>query len=397
VNPARDGQAGSHDDARWQSTWLRRVFAGNHNGEFGTEFGEFRIRTNSSTVTFFWGSSSISTASWVAGFGPARAAQNQGKNNLTLPGFDFPILEDRAMNISRRRFAQISATAAVGAMSPKFASGSKESKQSFNGINLSCMVWRIGDILDFDKQVEWIASAGFESISFHASAGEPGKWRGIEPAAADQKERRRIKGLLARFAVREIHAPFDAKIQPETLSSILEKLEEVLRFASDVGGAIVTVHADPPAQSKKTSATAWDKALDRLDAAAAAAGLRIGLELNRGFEWLRKPRRRRIGATLDVGHMYLRDGAGFRPYGTIGALIRSLNTDLFHLHLHDYDGQSDHIEIGTGQVDFGDILKALDDIGFRGALCLELNPDRCQPEGIRRSADYLRKRAAKLK
>jgi len=280
-------------------------------------------------------------------------------------------------------------------MSPKFVLGSSGSKQSFEEMNLSCMVWRIGDILDFDKQVEWIASAGFESISFHASAGEPGKWRGIEPAAADQKERSRIKSLLARFTAREIHAPFDVKIQPEAPASILERLEEVLRFASDVGGDIVTIHADPPAQSKKTSATAWRKALDRLDATAAAAGLRIGLELNRGFDWLREPRRRRVGATLDVGHMYLRGGAGFRPYGTIGALIRSLDTDLFHLHLHDYDGQSDHIEIGTGQVDFDDILKALDDMGFRGALCLELNPDRCPPEGIRRSAEYLRKRAAK--
>lgn len=300
------------------------------------------------------------------------------------------------MNISRRRFAQTLATAAFGAMSPKFALASKGAKQSPDKLNLSCMVWRIGDILDFDKQVEWIASAGFESISFHASAGEPGKWRGIEPAAADRKERRRIRSLLARFAVREIHAPFDVKIQPETPASILEKLEEVLKFAGDVGGTVVTVHADPPAQNKKTSATAWHKALDRLDAAAAATGLRIGLELNRGFEWLREPRRRQVGATLDVGHMYLRDGAGFRPYGTVGNLIRFLDRDLFHLHLHDYDGQSDHIEIGTGQVDFGDCLKALDDIGFRGALCLELNPDRCQPEGIRRSADYLRKRAAKM-
>jgi len=31
-----------------------------------------------------------------------------------------------------------------------------------------------------------------------------------------------------------------------------------------------------------------------------------------------------------------------------------------------------------------------------GMLCLELNPDRCPPDGIRRSAVFLRKRAGEL-
>ena len=302
------------------------------------------------------------------------------------------------MNVSRRRFCGMAAAATVSAMSRKLAVGDVGSlRESSNMLNLGCMVWRIGDILDFDRQVEWIVQAGFESISFHASAGEAGKWRGIEPAATDQKERQRIKGLLSRFALREIHAPLDAKLQRETPSTIIERLEAVMRFAGDVGATIVTVHAEPPSPGKEASVTAWHQALDRLDAAAAGAGARIGIEFNKGFEWLRKPRRKRIGATLDVGHMYLRDGAGFRPYGTIGGLVRFLDNDLIHLHVHDYDGQSDHIEIGTGRVDFGDILKGLADIGFRGALCLELNPDRCSPEGIRRSADYLRKRANELK
>jgi sugar phosphate isomerase/epimerase len=33
---------------------------------------------------------------------------------------------------------------------------------------------------------------------------------------------------------------------------------------------------------------------------------------------------------------------------------------------------------------------------YRGALCLELNPERCSPEGIRRSAAFLRQRAVAM-
>jgi sugar phosphate isomerase/epimerase len=262
-------------------------------------------------------------------------------------------------------------------------------------LTVGFMVWRIGDVLDFDKQVEWVAQADFESISFHSSAGVPGKWRGVEPTATDARERQRIRRLLSRFVGHEIHAPFDAVLRPETPEPVLKRLEEVLAFAGDVGASILTVHVEAP--RKESPDTLWQKALDRLDAATAKAGVRIGLEFNNGFEWLRKPRRERIGATLDIGHMYHRDGAGYRPYGTIGGLVRFLDEVLFHLHVHDYDGKDDHIEVGTGRINFDDVLRNLNAIDYRGALCLELNPDRCPPDGIRRSAAFLRKRAGELR
>jgi len=289
------------------------------------------------------------------------------------------------LRISRRAFLKtaltVSASAVVGDVRAKPPPA----------LPLGFMVWRIGDILDFDQQVEWVANAGFESISFHASAGVPGQWRGVEPAAASPAERQRIKRLLARFTGCEIHAPFDAVLRPETPEPVLKRLEEVIAFAGDVGAAIVTAHVEAP--RPKAPDAAWHKALDLLDAAAAKAGVRIGLEFSRGFECLRQPRRERIGATLDVGHMYHNDGAGYRPYGSIGSLARFLGDVLFHLHVHDYNGETDHIEVGTGRVDFDGLLKALSAIDYRGTLCLELNPDRCPPDGIRRSAAFLRKRA----
>jgi len=262
--------------------------------------------------------------------------------------------------------------------------------------DLSCMVWRIGKILDFEAQVRWIAEAGFEAISFHASPGKAGVWVGLEPAHLDTEERARVRELLSRFSVCEIHAPFDCELAAETPAPVLEKLEEVVQFAADVGADVVTVHADAPDAAKDAAPQSWNNALDRLNDFAGRAGVRIGIEFMTGFEWLVRPRREWIGATLDVGHMYLRDGAGYRPYGTIGDLVRFLGDSLLHVHVHDYDGNVDHIEVGTGRVDFDGFLRGLADIGYGGALCLEANPDRVTPDGIRRSADYLRQRARGL-
>jgi sugar phosphate isomerase/epimerase len=264
-------------------------------------------------------------------------------------------------------------------------------------LTLGVMVWRIGQILEFDQQVAWIAAAGFESVGFHASRGAGGQWRGIDPAETDADQRRQIRRLLAPFRQCEIHAPFDAQPSANTPEDVLLRLESVLQLAADVGVSVVTVHADqpPPLDGDKPVGN-WHQALDRLDKAAARVKVRIGIEFNTGFEWLRKPRRDWIGATLDVGHMVFDHAPGYRPWGTIGGQIRYLDDVLFHMHLHDNTGTVDHIEIGTGKVDWDDTLRALAEIGYQGSMVLEPNPDRVTPEGIGRSADFVRRRARQL-
>lgn len=81
---------------------------------------------------------------------------------------------------------------------------------------------------------------------------------------------------------------------------------------------------------------------------------------------------------------------------SVGAGPCFLHDVLFHLHLHDNTGVLDHIEIGTGKVDWDDILKSLAAIGYRGSMVLEMNPDRVAPDRVRRSADCLRRRARDL-
>lgn len=258
------------------------------------------------------------------------------------------------------------------------------------------MVWRIGDILDVEAQFDWVRDAGFEAVSFHAGAGDPGHWRGIDPAATDRTERRRLRERLAQFTMCEVHAPFSAEITLEEPPVALEQLAPVIEFAGEVGAAIVTIHAQAPDQSIESDNTLWQEALDKLDALAGEAGVVVGLELMRGFEWLMQSHWARLGITLDIGHMYLDGGAGYRPYGSIGGLVRASGDSLVHIHVHDYDGRHDHIELGSGHIDFDDFLRGVAEVNYRGAFCLELNPDRVSPEGIRRSREWLRKKCAAL-
>jgi len=257
------------------------------------------------------------------------------------------------------------------------------------------MVWRIGDILDFDEQVAWCRREGFRGVAFHASGGAPGQWQGIDPAAADARRRAELRRQLAAFEFREIHAPFANKLEPGSPAAAAERLRPAMELARDVGASIVTVHASSPALGPQDEACRH--AADALDAEAARCGVAIGLEIVGGFDLLRQWDLANIGVTLDVGHVCAAD-AGRLPveFRTLGHVVRHVGDKLVHLHVHDYDGGTDHIEIGAGRIDFDDLLTALKEIGYRGGMCLEMNPARVGPEGIIRSLHRLQEKIHRL-
>ena len=98
-----------------------------------------------------------------------------------------------------------------------------------------------------------------------------------------------------------------------------------------------------------------------------------------------------IGVTVDTGHMHFHNGEAFKPYGSLGRLIERFHRKVVHLHIHDYDGNLDHIAVGNGCIDFPDIIEALCAAQFQGSLCLEINPDREPPEAILESRERLHK------
>ena len=257
------------------------------------------------------------------------------------------------------------------------------------------MLWRIGGILPVREQLTWCGEAGFDGIGLHASAGSPGAWEGVDPAMAGQAERRELRDALDGFRLREVHAPFAIVLKSGSLAQALDQLKPVTAFARDIGAGVVTVHAELPSPADATG-RAWEEPMAGLSADAVEKGVRIGLEIVRGFDLVHAWDLPNVGITLDVGHMYaVDDGQPLEPFGSIGALITSIAQNLVHLHMHDV-ATLDHIEIGTGRVDFTGLLRALHEIGYAQGMCLEMNPDRVSPDGIRRSLAWLRDKTGEL-
>lgn len=251
------------------------------------------------------------------------------------------------------------------------------------------MLWRIGDILPVMEQLEWCRQKSFDGIGVHASPGNPGAWQGIDPSTTGPETRRNLRKAISTFSLCEVHAPFAIELTDDTLTDSIHQLEPIIALARDIGARIVTVHAQSPTSE-------WAESMSTLNADAREKGLEIGLEIVSGFSAVQSWALPDIGVTLDVGHLYgMDEGKHLAPFGTIGSLVRQIGPILFHLHMHDV-ATLDHVEIGTGRVDFRDLLTGLRDIGYKKGMCLEMNPDRVSPDGIRRSMESLRTIAAEL-
>ncbi len=259
-------------------------------------------------------------------------------------------------------------------------------------LKIGNMLWRIGKLLDFDEQLAWTRDAGFDGVSFHASAGHPPQWRGIEPGDCSVEERKRLRHEIESFSFSEIHAPFAIILRRENLASATASLRPILQFAQDLGVGVVTVHAEFSGPGAASDLSGWLGPMQELNAEAAQAQTKVALEINGGFDVVMSWGLPNVAVNLDVGHMYLPEQQGLlEGMGGIGNLIRHIGDSLIHLHLHDFDSDTDHREIGTGVVAWDEVAGALHDIGYPYGATLELNPDRVTPEGIRRSVEYVRR------
>ena len=72
--------------------------------------------------------------------------------------------------------------------------------------------------------------------------------------------------------------------------------------------------------------------------------------------------------TLDVGHAFLTEKI------PAGECIRKFKDDIKNIHIEDMKKQAHHhLFFGEGEIDFGDLFKALKDIGYNGLLNVELS------------------------
>jgi len=124
----------------------------------------------------------------------------------------------------------------------------------------------------------------------------------------------------------------------------------------------------------------WSRLVDgcrRLCDAAAKRDVRLAFEPEPGmfidtmakFEELHhRVNHPQFGLTLDVGHLHCQ---GELP---IAEHIHRWKDRLWNLHLEDMRrGVHDHLMFGEGEIDFVGVLAALDDIGYTGAVHVELS------------------------
>jgi sugar phosphate isomerase/epimerase len=253
----------------------------------------------------------------------------------------------------------------------------------------------------FWEAIDHIRALGFESIELLSVEGSrhsigllPGIW--FDGITATDLER--LRRTLAPFAHTSVHAPFvDAPLFTYNRRIAQEALRQVtacIEVAGSLRMEAVAVHAN--ARGQLDARDYWDDMLRvfrQLGDAAAASGTVVGLETgypNRYEQFLdlvREIDHPAVGACVDIGHVaFLQESGprgtaeGVRNYNrNLVALCRALGEKLVHMHLHDVRKADwrDHRALGTGVIELEPLVRALDEVGYRGLMQFELEePDQ---------------------
>ena len=195
-----------------------------------------------------------------------------------------------------------------------------------------------------------------------------------------------------------------ASHNPERRARHLKELEATLRLAHDIGARTIVLHPgplDPPPTVAPTQAPEAVRReaiahladfLRRAAPLAEEAGAVVCVEnlehrpgyVIQGYQELvdlvREVDSPAVRLTLDFGHADLSDG--------VGPALQAFAPYLRHIHIHDSNGQRDHLEIGTGRLDFRQHLDALK--AYPHTLAIESRDPHDEPGCVVRSGQRLR-------
>jgi L-ribulose-5-phosphate 3-epimerase len=178
----------------------------------------------------------------------------------------------------------------------------------------------------------------------------------------------------------------------------LELLRRAVRIAADLGAEAVSFWSGT-APAGLAEPEAWDRLVrgcDEIVAEAEAAGVRLGFEPEPGMladtleHWftlrdaLGSPDC--FGMTLDIGHCRCLEPE------PVPECVRRAGPYLATVQIDDMRrGTHEHLEFGTGEIDFPPVLRALADTGYRGLVSVELpRHSHAAPMVASASLDFLR-------
>jgi 5-keto-L-gluconate epimerase len=174
----------------------------------------------------------------------------------------------------------------------------------------------------------------------------------------------------------------------------VERTKDVIAFAAAIGAAqinIGTLRGHLPAAERDAALQAARASLGELLDAAAAHGIGIALEPQNRFisnwlntvdetlAWMRAFGQTNGSLLFDAYH------ALFEETSVYAALIRAF-PKLSHVQVAD----SNRLAPGRGQVNFGELLRVLDALGYSGFISVEVLPHPSAAEAARTAARHLR-------
>ncbi len=181
----------------------------------------------------------------------------------------------------------------------------------------------------------------------------------------------------------------------------LEFLRRAVAVGADLGAEAVSFWSGirPPGVDPDI---AWQRLVDGCAATLKAAderGVTLGFEPEPGMfvediaDWRRLHAAlgapAAFGITLDIGHCRCLED------DPVPDCVAAVADHLVNVQIDDMRrGTHEHLEFGTGEIDFPPVLRALDDAGYTGLVAVELpRHSHAAPDVAARSIDFLRKAA----
>ena len=248
-----------------------------------------------------------------------------------------------------------------------------------------------------------LADLGYDAVAITPDVGQLDPYR-LRPGEVESVRRRAEDLGLAlaletgsRFLIdpRAKHAPSLLDDDADAREPRRDFLRRCIDLARELGAEVVSTwsgaapggevgDAREPTGDPARREELWQRLTEevrRLDEAAQAAGRRLGFEPEPGMfverpAGYRELRRRlgdgaaALGLTLDVGHLLC---TGDLP---VAAAVREAAPELIHVHLADIaGGVHEHLPFGRGDLDLGEALSALHEVGYAGMAAVELSRD----------------------
>jgi len=249
-----------------------------------------------------------------------------------------------------------------------------------------------------DEALVELAALGYRGVAITPDVGaldpyrlRPGEVAGVAARARDLGLSLAVEtGARYLLEPRRKHRPSLLEDGAAERERRLDFLRRSIDLASELGAGVVSIwsgsapdgtRGDPGSEAPSAL---WDRLAEGIVLAldhARGRGVRLCFEPEPGM-FLERPsgylelRRRlghrgaELGLTLDVGHLLV---TGDLP---VGEQIRSLAPFLGHVHLDDIRaGVHEHRMFGTGDLDLGETLRALQQASYTGMAAVELSRD----------------------